>query len=265
MWRNPHVLHVHVPAHVLGILAVFWGLNGPVWPLIGWFIAFNLWFSGFGISVGFHRYFTHRAFATRRAWQLFMLAGGTLAGQGSVVFWTALHRAHHPHSDTQADVHSPVHGLWNAYMGWIFNLNPEVINMRRAVDVARDPACRWTHKHYTSILWMWWTTLIAVGAVWPAARPAVAAALIAGMWAIHQEALINSVCHDKRFGVRAFDTNDSSRNVHALHWITWGQSLHNNHHAHAGRANFGTEKAPDVGYRIIQAIQVPAPTTPVQT
>lgn len=235
---TPHALRIHIPAHLLGLLgALVLILRPSPWWLAG-FLAMNLWVSGFGMSVGFHRFFTHRAFKTGRAWYWVMLIGGSLSGQGSVIFWTALHRLHHPHSDQPADIHSPRSGFWHAYMGWIFDLDPARVALSRASDLARDRGCRWTHRHYDALLWSWWALLAAIAAAFPAALPCIAGMLFAGMWSIHQEALINSACHVRRLGVRNFDTPDDSTNLRWLSWLTWGQSLHNNHHARPGSKTF---------------------------
>jgi fatty-acid desaturase len=258
--KNPHIQHIHVPAHVLGFMALTYALTHLSWWSIWGFALFNLWLSCFGMSVGFHRYFSHKAFKVNRWWYHVMLWGGTFAGQGSVVFWVALHRIHHPNSDRNlADIHSPkFKGFWNAYMGWIFTLNPLEVPLSKAADVIRCPWARFTHRNYDRVMWTYWVVLLTTAALIPVTRPFIAGALIAGMWSIHQEALINSVCHDHRFGTAPYadKTNDGSRNVPALHYITWGQSLHNTHHAFAGSPNFGTPEHPDMGYRFIRLIAV---------
>jgi stearoyl-CoA desaturase (delta-9 desaturase) len=210
------------------------------------------------MSIGFHRYFSHKAFKTNRFWHQVMLWGGTLAGQGSVVFWVALHRIHHPNSDrSTADIHSPkFKGFWHAYMGWIFTLDPAEVPLSKASDVIRDPVARFTHRHYHHILWLYWTVMLSVAVLWEPARPFIAGALFAGSWSIHQEALVNSVCHDVRFGNAPYasQTKDSSRNVPLLHYLLWGQSYHNNHHAWPASANFCVDGKQDIGYRIIKLI-----------
>lgn len=251
---NPHVNRIHVPAHLLGAGALAYAFATFDMFMLGWallsFFAFNLWFSGIGMSIGFHRYFTHKAFKANLFWRYMMLAGGTLAGQGSVIFWAALHRIHHVKSDRDGDIHSPVHGFWHSYMGWIFTLDPGKIPLGRAVDLVKDPACKFTHRNYHRILWAWWAVLLITGAVFPKLQPLVVGALIAGTWSIHQEALINSICHHPAFGQRDYETKDTSRNVYGLHWLTWGQSLHNTHHAFPARADFGVA-GPDIGYRLL--------------
>jgi fatty-acid desaturase len=256
---NPHVQNVHIPAHILGIISIVLAIITPSWGTLLGFLFFNFWLSGLGMSIGFHRYFSHRAFKVNRFWHHVMLWGGTFAGQGSVVFWVALHRIHHPNSDKSvADIHSPkFKGFWNAYMGWIFTLNPLDVSLSKSTDVIRDKWSRWEHRNYDKIMWAYWTVLISLAIIVPVMRPFIIGALIAGMWSIHQEAIINSVCHCSKFGNAPFEerTKDGSRNVNKLHYLTWGQSLHNTHHAFAGSPNFGTAESPDIGYRIIKLIQ----------
>lgn len=254
MSNNPHVNSVHIPAHVFGILGLAIAiLLQSIWALYGFLLA-NLWFSCLGVSIGFHRYFTHKAFKANKFWHAVMLFGGTLAGQGSVVFWVALHRLHHANSDKHLDIHSPTKGFWNAYMGWIFNLNPADVQLNRAIDMIHDPLCKWTHRHYKNILWSWWALLIGVAIVFPITLPFISGMLIAGMWSIHQEALINSMCHDERFGEAPNVTHDLSRNINWLQWFTWGQALHNNHHKRPKDANFGQGRS-DLGHHVIRLIQ----------
>lgn len=258
-FKNPHVQNVHLPAHIIGTAAAVWAITNPSWWALVGFLLFNFWFSGLGQSIGFHRYFTHSAFKTNRFWHYAMLIGGTLAGQGSVVFWVALHRIHHSNSDKSvADIHSPKFlGFWHAYMGWIFTLDPLSVKLVKAADVIREPVARFTHRHYDRIMAMYWVLMLTLAYFIESARPFIAGALAAGSWSIHQEALINSVCHDARFGNAPFAnrTKDGSRNVWWLHYLTWGQALHNNHHAFPKSANFGVFGERDLGYHVIRLIE----------
>lgn len=257
---NPHVTRIHVPAHVAGLVGIAYLVTKPSWLGLVSFLFFNLWFSGLGMSVGFHRYFTHKAFVTNWWWRQVMLWGGTLAGQGSVIFWAALHRVHHRASDTDEDVHSPRHGFWHAYMGWIWKLDVSTVPLSHSVDLARDPICRITHRHYTMIIWSWWLMLCGLAAMFPTMIPVTAGAFIAGMWSIHQEALVNSICHDTRFGRcnrEAYSgrlVTDKSRDVAWLRFLTWGQSLHSTHHAWPARANFGWLVS-DPGFFLVRLIR----------
>jgi stearoyl-CoA desaturase (delta-9 desaturase) len=219
------------------------------------FLLSNFLISGLGMSVGFHRYFTHKSFKTNRFWHYAMMYMGSLACQGSLLFWVALHRQHHPNSDTGTDTHSPTKGFWHAYMGWVFKLEPENVKLSSAQDLLRDTGVRFLHRKYKYVLWVTWVVAALVTEVWPLTSGLVCGFYLASCWAIHQEALINSVCHSTWAGTAPYaaKTKDNSRNVPWLHWITWGQSLHNNHHAFAASSNFGdpAKNEKDTGYKFI--------------
>lgn len=257
--NREHLLNIHIPAHLLGALGVGLTIYDPSWYTAAWFLFFWCWFSGLGQSIGFHRYFTHRAFKTNRFWHIVMLVGGSFAAQGSVVFWVALHRMHHPHSDDAEDIHSPRNGgFWHAYMGWIFSFDPERVSMRRAGDLIRDPLCRTWHLLYKHFLHTWWLALLALS-LFDATRPLAAAAMMATLIGIHQEAVVNSMCHSERFGKAPYAdrTKDQSRNIWWLGLLTWGQAYHHNHHAWPNSANFRCDepRKRDIGYRIIRLIE----------
>lgn len=259
MKLNPHVRDVYIPIHVIAAISACLMIVDFSWldntlAALGFLLA-NFLISGLGMSVGFHRYFTHRSFKTPVFWRYSMLYFGSLACQGSLLFWTTLHRHHHPNSDSPIDTHSPVNGFWNAYVGWMFTLDPSKVKLTLAQDLLRDNRIRFFHRRYRYILWCTWLALAAATEFWPWTRGAVCGFYIASCWAIHQEALINSVCHSPYFGDAPYaaKTKDDSRNVKWLHWLTWGQSLHNNHHAFAASSNFGdpAKDEQDIGYAYI--------------
>lgn len=259
MKNSQHVWKVHVPAHALGLIGLGLTIYDPSWWHLAWFLFFWCWFSGLGQSIGFHRYFTHRAFKTNRFWHWAMLCGGSLAAQGSVVFWVALHRLHHPHSDDPKDIHSPQNGgFWHSYMGWIFSLDPADVPLKRAGDLIRDPLCRTWHTLYHHFLHTWWWALMLLS-LFESTRPFAAAAMLATVVGIHQEAIINSMCHSKRFGTAPYvdRTRDQSRNIWWLEYLTWGQAYHHNHHAWPNAANFRCDRQgkSDLGYKLIQLIR----------
>lgn len=255
---TPHVRDIHIPAHLLGLAALTVAVAGGYWSTALWFLVFNLWFSGLGVSVGFHRYFSHHAFETSRFWRYVMLIGGSLACQGSCAFWVALHMHHHRYSDQDQDVHSPRHGFWHAYVGWIFKMRPDTVGFTAVAKLLRNAELRFTHRHYRAIVWSWWMLMLVL-CLFDATTPLALGALIAGMWAIHQEALINSVCHMPGWGVAPKITPDQSQDVHLLKFVTWGQSMHNHHHARPRDPCFGVR---DTGYVLIRMIETPSCTAP---
>ena len=125
-------------------LAWGWGLT---WLDVGLAVAFYL-LSGFGVTVGFHRYFTHRAFKAQRALRIGLAIAGSLAMQGDVVTWVADHRRHHAFADKEGDPHSPwlfgttplalVRGFWHAHLGWMFDRD-RTNTGRFAPDLLADP------------------------------------------------------------------------------------------------------------------------------
>lgn len=279
--NSKHIQRVHLPAHLMGLFGAMTGVAvvaasptwGPALALVAGFAVANFWLSGLGISIGYHRYFAHRSFKASLFWSRVMLLGGTLAGQGSVIFWTALHRQHHHRTDEKGDPHSPkvkatgeTANLWHAYMGWVFEFDPQTVPMFRAQDVARDAWARFTHRHYHRILWAWWIVL-ALAMVFgnPLVMAVAAGTAIAGTWSIHQEAWINSFCHDPRFGqlneyLPRRKSSDGSRDILWMRFVTWGQSLHNSHHLDPGAADFGwwlfhEGKLGDPGYAVIKLIR----------
>src|SRR3954449_13332387 len=131
---------------VVAAVPVAWG-----WGL-GWrdvVIAFVMYaVSGHGITVGFHRYFTHGSFKARRWVRVALAVAGSLAIEGPVIRWVADHRRHHKFSDKEGDPHSPwrygndatalTKGLWHAHIGWLFDIeqtNQELF----APDLQADP------------------------------------------------------------------------------------------------------------------------------
>ena len=201
--------------------------------------------TGLGITVGFHRLFTHRSFKTSRVLRGIFAALGSAAIEGPVISWVADHRKHHAFSDREGDPHSPhvghgggwrgtMRGLFHAHMGWLFIHTERGAKRRFAGDLIDDPVVSFVNR--TFVLWA------VVGLAVPFALGyAIGGTLVAGLTALlwggavrvfllhHFTYSINSVCHV--FGRRRFATDDESRNVFWLALPTFGEAWHNNHHA----------------------------------
>src|SRR3954469_20864022 len=234
---------------VLPILAL--GLVGwQLWSsLLGWsdLIVFAIMYiaTGLGITVGFHRLFTHRSFKTGKAVRAILAALGSAAIEGPVISWVADHRKHHTFSDQPGDPHSPhvdhghglkgaLRGLFHAHVGWLFIHTQRGNRQRYAPDLMDDPMIRWIDR--TFVLW------VVVGLLFPfllggLIGGSLDAALTGLLWGgavrmlvvHHVTYSINSLCHF--FGRQAFDTGDESRNLAWLAPFTFGEAWHNNHHA----------------------------------
>ena len=237
MKLSAHAKKILLPSQALGIMSVSAFLVRGDWAwfpaiLAGWALI-----SGFGIAIGFHRLFSHRAFETYRPVKLALAYLGSMAGQGSPLFWAALHRGyHHPHSDTDLDYHSPTHGKWNAYMGWQLNLPPRAVSFRFVKDLAREPFLKWLHRNYNRVFWG--SIILSLVISW---QLALYGLLIPIFISPHIEGAINLFCHSRDKGYRNFETNDNSVNYILFGFLSWGQAFHNNHHAHPKRFNYGVK------------------------
>jgi stearoyl-CoA desaturase (delta-9 desaturase) len=210
-------------------------------------------FTGLGITVGFHRHLTHRAFKTK-GWLHGLLAIlGSAAIEGPVISWVADHRKHHTFSDKEGDPHSPhvdhghgwsgaLRGLAHAHVGWIFIHTQRGNKERFAPDLVSDPIISYVDR--TFILWAIVGLLLPFFLGW-----AIGGTLFAGLTGLlwgglvrvfvlhHFTYSINSLCHF--FGRRDFDTDDQSRNLALIAIPTLGEAFHNSHHAFPTSATHG--------------------------
>ncbi|MGB8225034.1 MAG: acyl-CoA desaturase [Polyangiales bacterium] len=216
-WRRSTIF---VLSH-LAVLGAFW--SGVTWQSV--VLCFVLLFVRvWGVTAGYHRYFSHRTYKTSRAFQFVLAVLAQSSSQKGVLWWAAHHRVHHKLSDQPGDVHSPVqNGFIYSHVGWIFD-DTEETRWDKIGDFAKYPELRWLNKYW---------------AVPPAAL-AIACFLIAGwpglfigfflstvlLW--HNTFLINSLTHI--WGKKRFETSDESRNNMLTALLTLGEGWHNNHH-----------------------------------
>lgn len=181
----------------------------------------------FGVTAGYHRYFSHRSFKTSRVGQFLFAFLAMSSTQKSVLWWAALHRHHHRHSDTEEDVHSPVHrSFFYSHMGWIFDKKHDTTRHSEIPDLTKYPELMFLDRHQLV----------------PAIVLAVACFLIDGLpglligfflstvFLYHGTFFINSLAHVH--GKQRYVTGDDSRNNWWLAVITLGEGWHNNHHAY---------------------------------
>lgn len=216
--------------------------------LLGMFVLTTI-----GIEVGYHRYFSHRAFKTNRAVSVTLAILGSMAGQGPFIYWVGLHRRHHEYSDQPNDPHSPnlhgegtigrLQGLWHSHIGWMFD--HEIPNpIYYAPELIKDEVLSRVNKLY--LIWL------LLGLVIPAILGSILRGSWTGAWEgflwgglvrllLGENAIwtINSIVHV--YGRRSFNTKDRSRNNIWLSIPTLGGSWHNNHHAFPNSAITGLE------------------------
>jgi stearoyl-CoA desaturase (Delta-9 desaturase) len=240
-----------VPILALGVAA--WQLWDRALHWHDLFVLALLYFpTALGVTVGFHRHFTHRSFATTKAVRAVLAALGSAAIEGPVISWVADHRKHHAFSDREGDPHSPhvgqsgrwaaPKGLLHAHVGWLFLHTDRAAKRRFAPDLLNDPLIRFIDR--TFVLWA------ALGIAAPfglgiAIGGTVTTGLSGLLWGgavrifllHHVTYSINSLCHF--FGRRRFATGDESRNLAWLAIPSLGEAWHNNHHAFPTSAGHG--------------------------
>jgi stearoyl-CoA desaturase (delta-9 desaturase) len=209
---------------------------------------------GHGVTIGFHRLFTHRSFEACRPLKIALAVAGSMSFQGSLIGWVADHRRHHRYADRVGDPHSPSwvgpsavrgpRGFWHAHIGWTFR-GETTCREQYAPDLLADPDLVLVDRMFVPCCIATLAVPFAIGYLWTGALAgAVGALLIAGVIRIgisHNFTWsINSVCHT--FGTRSFATRDTSTNVPALALFTMGESWHNNHHAFPRLARHGVDR-----------------------
>jgi stearoyl-CoA desaturase (delta-9 desaturase) len=229
-----------VPAMILGTFTLILLVVGviPAYYLIYTFIMWCL-VCGLGIAVGYHRVFCHKTHTLPTWKENIILFFAVFAGQGASIFWVALHRGyHHPYSDTEKDIHSPVaHGKWMAFVGWYLTVteNHPRISMRYAVDIMKKKNHMWFHNNYHRILWG--VPIVVALFNWHLALTAFCLVTFLGSL---QDNLVDVYGHCKGIiGYRNFDTRDNSQNNFILGYLAWGQGWHNNHHYAPASYDFG--------------------------
>jgi stearoyl-CoA desaturase (Delta-9 desaturase) len=212
--------------------------------------------TGLGITVGFHRYFTHRSFKTSRPVRATLAVLGSAAIEGPVISWVADHRKHHTFADQEGDPHSPhvdhgvgfrgaFKGLLHAHVGWLFIHTQRGLRRRYARDLIDDPIVNFVDRKF-----FYWAIggLVAAFLLGWAIGGSLYAGLTGLLWGgavrmlvVHHVTFsINSLCHF--FGRRRFETDDESRNLLWLAPFSFGESWHNNHHAFPTSAEHGMRK-----------------------
>jgi stearoyl-CoA desaturase (delta-9 desaturase) len=205
-----------------------------------------------GITIGYHRLFTHRAFEAKPWVRYTSAVLGSMAVQGSVIDWVADHRKHHAFTDTEGDPHSPhghgsglrgaLVGLWYAHMGWLTDTQGQATKRQFAPELLEDPVMRRINNAFLPLVGL---SLLIPFALGLALSGTLAGGLTGLLWGgfvriflvHHVTWSINSVCHF--FGRRRFEVDDHSTNVFWLAIPSLGESWHHNHHAFPRAAQQG--------------------------
>lgn len=250
-----------------GVLVAAVRLLGGWMNTLDLMLFLGLWgVSLMGVSVGFHRLFTHQSFHAARPVQIGLALAGSLAVEGGLVSWVADHRRHHQFTDREGDPHSPVAAkgswlrrIWHAHIGWFFV--PERTDQSHYAQDIKDDA---TLKRISDLFPLW--TVVSfllpgvIGAVVTRSWDGTFSAFVWGgpvrVFVVHHLTWsINSITHT--FGTRPFRTSDRSTNLWPLAVFTGGEAWHNNHHAFPRSARLGLKWwQPDPGWYLIRAMKV---------
>ena len=179
----------------------------------------------FGVTGGYHRYFSHRSYRTSRAFQLVLAVLAQSSSQKGAIWWASHHRLHHKKSDMPGDVHSAkLEGLWWSHVGWILSDDYDATDWDRVRDLQKFPELVWLNRH-------WWVppTVLGVGSFLVGGWFGLTwGFLVSTVLLWHGTFTINSLSH--LIGRRRYATTDDSRNNWLLAIVTMGEGWHNNHH-----------------------------------
>ena len=220
--------------------------DGHLWLLS---VLMYVFIGCFGISLGYHRLLTHRAFKTTKFWERWCTIWGALAFTGSSIGWVGMHRDHHKYSDKPGDPHSPIQTGAKMLIA-AYDFVPNKWAVRRLIS---DPFHTFIHKYYFGLLALWillWTLIDPVLAMHIVIIPAVIS-----VWVSTTSNYMNH-----KWGYQNFKTSDQSRNLWINAIFTFGEGWHNNHHARPGNYDFGSGTSGkwwefDPGARVVELIR----------
>jgi stearoyl-CoA desaturase (delta-9 desaturase) len=234
---------------LIAAVPVAWG-GWLGWVDIG-IAVFMYYFTLLGVTVGFHRLFTHKSFKPNRGVKIGLAIAGSMAVQGPIVRWVADHRKHHKFSDRDGDPHSPwkygatmrglTKGMYHAHVGWLFD-EEQTPQRKYAPDLIKDRDIVAVSRHF----WFWTVLSLALPLVlgglitwsWQGALTAFFWGSLVRVALLHHVTWsINSICH--AVGTRPFLSRDKSANVWWLAIPSGGESWHNLHHADPTCARHG--------------------------
>jgi len=192
----------------------------------------------FGITAGFHRYFSHRSYKTGRIFQFMLAWAGASSAQKGVLWWAAHHRHHHANSDKEADVHSPVQrGFRWSHVGWFLCNEFDDTRVDLISDLVRFPELRFLNRWHALPPFVLAGALLLLGSGLNRFHPDLGTSgaqmlvwgfCISTVAVYHATFSVNSLAHV--FGTRTFSTTDDSRNNPIVAFFTFGEGWHNNHH-----------------------------------
>jgi stearoyl-CoA desaturase (delta-9 desaturase) len=223
--------------------------------------------TGLGITIGYHRFFTHRSFKTSKAVQGILIALGSMTAEGPLIFWVGIHRKHHQFADALGDPHSPnlekkgmlnkIKGFFHAHVGWMLSGKPANY-LQYVPDLL--------HDEFIFKVSGWYFYWLGLGLLFPAvieglwewswlgfAQGFLISGLVRIFFTQNMSWSVNSVCHT--IGNQGFSVPNWSRNNMVIGILALGEGWHNNHHAFPTSARHGlTWWQLDFSYYIIKLL-----------
>ncbi len=269
--KRVNLLAVALPfAGTIAAIFLFW--NSVVSATDLAILAVMYVLTGLGVTVGYHRMLTHRAFQAPKPVEYTFAVLGSMAVQGPLLDWVADHRKHHAHADHEGDPHSPhvghgdgtmgvLRGLWHAHVGWLLSDQGQASARKYAPDVYEDRGLRVISRGFpqlvlASLLLPALAGYLLTGSIAGAATGLLWGGLVRIFFVHHVTWSVNSVCHF--LGTRRFETDDQSTNVAWLSVLSFGESWHHNHHAFPRSAAHGLrrwEHALDPSALVIKSLE----------
>lgn len=210
----------------------------------------SLWLRIFGLTAGYHRLFSHRAYETSRAFAFALAWLGASSGQRGPLWWASRHRQHHRFSDRDGDPHSPVQGRFFSHLGWLLQPDSLITDEKWVPDWAKHAELRWLNRYQLIAPATWALGCAAIGALASRVAPELHTSaaqcfawgfVVSTVAGVHLVSAVNSLAHASTLGHRALATQpgDQSRNIWWLALPTLGDAWHNNHHAYPRSARHG--------------------------
>ncbi|RZC83678.1 hypothetical protein C5167_046465 [Papaver somniferum] len=229
--------------HVGVLFAPFYFTWDAFWvAVVLYWMTFHL-----GLSLGYHRYLSHKSFKVPLFLEYFLAYCGVQGGQGDPIFWASVHRHHHQYTDNHRDPHSPIEGFWFSHISWTLDHTyvkekPNSVNEiyvqcgepNNVMDLQKHAFYRFIQRTYFYHLIGLGLFLYMIGGL-----PYILWGMCTRMaWGHHSTFIVNSVCH--KWGTKTWNTKDDSRNNFIIGMLV-GEGWHNNHHAFEFSARVGLE------------------------
>lgn len=223
MNHNILVRTLQILSHLLMLIGLYYCYTTTNWSMLLYSILIYWIIGVLGINVGYHRLIAHRSFKTYKPVEYLLALIGIITTVGSPMAWTALHRQHHRHTETDQDPHSPYKlGCIRAWFGfWKVNhISPKMVK-----DLRKDPFYKLTHKYYFQIIAVYISVIALIDPMWIIFAYAIPAVLV-----LHSTSAIIVIAHIHGYKTYRLE-NDEARNSWIASLITLGEGWHNNHHA----------------------------------